>query len=200
VDSPRETRQVTGLLRQWERGDHKALGELMREVTPNLRRVAVNCLARESGGDAHRPTGLVNECYIRLARQRRVHWHNRTQFFSVAARIMRRILIDRARRRCTAKRTAVPVPAVDSPPSSDHLIVGLDLRRALSRLRRLDPRQARVVELRYLAGMTVDETAKTVGVSPRTVKLDWRMARAFLSRELGGSGGCAIMRPGTTNG
>jgi len=170
------------------------LGEIMPAVYQELRRIAGQYLRRERrAGHTLQTTALVHEAYLRLASQRRDQWPDRAGFCAAAAQAIRRILIDHARRRARHKRggsaarrvpldpagLATPAPAIDL----------LMLDDALSRLAALSPRQARVVELRYFGGLTDDETAAVLGVSRRTVQADWRGARAWLYRELGGGAG-----------
>lgn len=180
--------QVTGLLAAWSRGDESVHNRLLSLVYADLHRQAVAAMRRENEGHTLQPTALVHEAYLRLVDQR-VDWRNRGQFFGIAAQVMRRILIDHARERHAEKRGAgahpVTLSAVDAQPADDSTDV-LALNDALERLAALDPDQARIVELRYFAGLTIEETAEAVGVSPATVKREWATARAWLKRELGG--------------
>lgn len=182
-----EPREVTALLRDWSGGDRQALERLMPLVYGELRRLAASYLRRERPDHTLQPTALVNEAYLRLVDQRSVSWANRAHFFGIAAQLMRRILVDHARRRQAAKRAAAyrvtATPAVS--PSGDRAPELLALDGALSDLEKLDARQARIVELRFFAGLTVEETAEVTGVSPATVKREWRTARAWLRREIG---------------
>ncbi len=178
---------VTGLLRAWGAGDAGALDRLVPIVYAELRRQARRYLAREPEGHTLRTTALVHEAYLRLVDQRRARWQSRTQFFAVAAELMRRVLVDHARAHRAAKRggAAVAEPLEEGTalaPEPDVDVVALD--EALTRLAEFDLRQARVVELRYFAGLGVDEIADVLGVSPATVKRDWTVARAWLRREL----------------
>jgi RNA polymerase sigma factor (TIGR02999 family) len=155
-------------------------------VYGELRRLAASYLRRERPDHTLQPTALVNEAYLRLVDQRSVSWANRAHFFGIAAQLMRRILVDHARRRQAAKRAAVyRVTATAGSPSGDRAPELLALDGALSDLEKLDARQARIVELRFFAGLTVEETAEVTGVSPATVKREWRTARAWLRREIG---------------
>lgn len=181
-----EPREVTALLRDWSGGDRQALERLMPLVYGELRRLAASYLRRERPDHTLQPTALVNEAYLRLVDQRSVSWANRAHFFGIAAQLMRRILVDHARRRQAAKRAAVyRVTATAGSPSGDRAPELLALDGALSDLEKLDARQARIVELRFFAGLTVEETAEVTGVSPATVKREWRTARAWLRREIG---------------
>ncbi len=185
------TGEVTALLLRWQEGDRTALDRLLPLVYDELHLLAARQLRRERSGHTLQPTAVVNEVYLRLVDQRRTSWQNRAQFFGVAARLMRRLLVDYARGRRTAKRgglvhhvtIAQVEPAAPDAPGVD--LVELDA--ALDRLEALDPEQAKVVELRFFAGLTVEETAEVVGSSPSTIKRDWQSAKAWLFRELGGS-------------
>ena len=175
------------LLRDWGEGDQQALDELIPIVYRELRRLAEHYLRQERPDHTLQPTALVHEAYLRLVDQRGVAWQNPAHFFGVAAQLMRRILVDYARRRRAAKRGAAApkitlerVAAASEGRAED--VLALD--EALSRLARLDPRQARIVELRYFSGLTVDDTAEILGISPATVKREWSVARAWLSREI----------------
>ena len=151
-------------------------------VYEDLRRVARNFLARERQDHTLQPTALVNETYLRLVDQNRVEWQDRAQFFAIAARLMRRILVDHARRRQAKKRvTIVPPPDPDAGLATDQRQVDiLTLDRALDQLSALEPRKVEVAILRFIGGLTVEETASVLGVSPRTVKSDWKLARTWL--------------------
>jgi RNA polymerase sigma factor (TIGR02999 family) len=178
---------VTALLIEWSGGDPDALERLMPVVYGELRKLAASYLREERPDHTLQPTALVHEAYLRLTNQRQVAWQNRAHFFGIAARMMRRILVDYARRRRAAKRNAAAWRvATDVPDALDGFPELLALDRALSSLERLDPQQARVVELRFFAGLTVEETAEAVGISAATVKRDWRTAKAWLRREIGG--------------
>jgi RNA polymerase sigma-70 factor (ECF subfamily) len=181
--------QVTELLSAWNQGDASVHDRLLSIVYADLHRQAVAAMRRENEGHTLQPTALVHEAYLRLVDQR-VEWRNRGQFYAIAAQVMRRILIDHARERHAEKRGAgarpVTLSAVDAQPADEEADV-LSLHDALERLALLDPAQARIVELRYFAGLTIEETAEAVGVSPATVKREWATARAWLKRELGSS-------------
>ena len=183
---------ITGLLDDWGRGDPRALDRLVPLVYAELRRVAARQLRHERDGHSLQPTALVHEAYLRLVGQRQVHWENRAHFFAVSAQVMRRILVDHARRRKAAKRgddaERVSIAQDIAAPASDAISV-LALDRALDRLEPTDPPLARIVELRAFGGLTVDEVAHVLKVSPSTAKRSWRTARAWLVRELGAEAG-----------
>lgn len=187
--------QVTELLRSWAGGDRSALDRLVPLVHDELHRLAHRCMRQEQAGHTLQTTALVNEAYLRLVDADDVRWEDRTHFFAISATVMRRILVDFARARLAKKREAILLKApVDlerlqvAAPQPDADIVALD--DALQSLAVFDPRGARVVELRYFGGFTVEETAEVLGVSPKTVKRDWAAARAWLMGELqhGGAG------------
>lgn len=176
---------VTQLLDEWSGGDSDALEHLMPLVIDDLRQVAAKYLLGEGPGHTLQPTALVNEVYLRLAGRRTVHWHNRAQFFAVAAEIMRRILVDHARRRRAVRHGngMVRVPLDEEIPLQlDVDLISLD--EAMRDLEALDPRQSRIVELRYFAGLTIEETAEILDVSAMTVKREWRTARLWLFNTL----------------
>ncbi len=188
--------QVTQLLRDWSAGRPEARDELVGLVYEPLRAIAERHLHRERDGHTLQPTALVNELYLRFIDQHQVNWHDRTHFFAVAAQVMRRILVDHARSRGAQKRggDAEELPldesvasAAAAPAPEDDVDLGA-LDEALARLARVDPQAVRVVELRYFAGLTLEETAAVLDVSTATVKRDWAMARAWLYRELTGEG------------
>jgi RNA polymerase sigma factor (TIGR02999 family) len=175
--------EITALLRSWSAGEPGARDRLMPIVYRELRRRAAAQLRRERRGDTLQPTALVHEAYLRLVNQREADWHNRAQFFAMAAEIMRRILVDRARARQAAKRsglrsrvTLTPVLAAVAPADVDVL----DLHRALLRLAECDVRKSRVAELRFFGGLSLRETAEVLDVSVATVERDWQVARAWL--------------------
>ncbi len=186
------TQNVTNLLQAWGSGDAAALDRLVPIVYDELHRQAQRYLRRENPGHTLQATALVNEAYLRLVDQREARWQNRAQFFGVAAQLMRRILVDYARRHQAAKRggSAIQVPyEEDAVAVAESEIDLVSLDDALTRLAALDTRQARVVELRYFTGLGIEETAEALGISPATVKREWAMARAWLKRELNeGSG------------
>ena len=186
---------MTGLLRRWEEGDQEALEELMPLVYGELRRLAAHYLRIERSGHTLQPTALVHEAYLRLVDQRHVVWQNRAHFFGIAAQMMRRVLVDHARRRGAGKRNAatyrIGLEGPDSGAEADRELEILALHDALTGLERLDTRQARIVELRFFGGLSVEETAEVAGVSTATVKREWRTARAWLRRELDTAAGSA---------
>jgi len=180
-------KDVTALLEEWRGGDRKAVERLIPLVYGELRRLAASYLREERPGHTLQPTALVHEAYLRLAKQQGVEWKNRSHFFAVAARMMRRILVDHARKRQASKRDAAAwlVETVGVSVTRGRPAELLSLDRALESLARIDPEQARVVELRFFAGLTVEETAEVSGVSQATVKREWQTARAWLRREMG---------------
>jgi len=185
---PDAPEQITRLLHDWSRGDSTALSRLVEAVYPELRRIAARHLRGERIGHTLQPTAIVNEAYVRLAQQEPgKQWQDRTHFFAVAARVVRAVLIDHARARRAAKRgsgavsveltvadASVPAPPVDL----------LDLDTALRALEGIDPEQGRIVELRYFAGLSIEETAEALGTSPSTVKRGWLVAKTFIRRHL----------------
>lgn len=178
---------VTALLLAWAGGDRAALDALLPALYADLHAQAARALRREASGHTLQPTALVHEAYLRLVDQGRVPVESRSQFFGIAARVMRQILVDHARTRSAAKRGGAlpPVTLTDSAAVTDLPAVEiLAVHEALERLEVLDPQQARLVELRYFAGLTIAETAAALGVSPATAKRDWVVASAWLRREL----------------
>jgi RNA polymerase sigma factor (TIGR02999 family) len=178
---------VTQLLLDWEQGDKAALERLVPLVSSELRRRAQRYLRRERADHSWQATDLVDEVYLRLIDRDRIGWRSRAHFFGIAARIMRRVLVDHARRRHAAKRgpTAVTLRTEDGAAAAGgHEVDLMALHEALQKLAEAAPRQARLVELRYFGGLTIPETAEALGVSEATVKLDWSMARAWLFKEL----------------
>ena len=189
---PTEPRPVTESLLRWKAGDRQGLDQAVPLVERELRRIAHRAMRSERPGHTLQTTALVNEAYLRLVDQSRVNWQNRAHFLGVAAGLMRQILVDHARRVCRAKRGGgvqhLPLDEglVYSPAMSESLLV---VDEALSRLAEFDARKARVVELRYFAGMTVEEAAEALGVHPNTVIHDWSLAKAWLKREMERSAG-----------
>ena len=178
---------ITQLLERWSEGDEEALGEIMPLVYDELHRLAGAYLRRENREHTLQPTALVNEAYLKLVDQRHPNWKNRAQFFGVAAQLMRRILIDHARRHQASKRggdrcqlSLSNVGAFGNQPDADLLT----LHDALERLAVIDPDQSRLVELRFFGGLTIEETAEVMQVSHATVEREWRVAKAWLKREL----------------
>src|SRR5580692_574332 len=179
--------ETTNLLRAWAEGDEEALNALVPRVHRELRRLAGHFLQKERAGLSLQATDLVQEVYLRLVDVHQLDWQHRAHFFAVSATMMRRILLDRARRRGAAKRgrrlAAVDIDkAVDLSAKRSQELIALD--DALNALAEIDPRKARIVELRFFAGLEVKETAEVVGVSPETVMRDWKLAKAWLLKEL----------------
>jgi RNA polymerase sigma factor (TIGR02999 family) len=182
--------ELTRLLQDWSNGQPQALPRLMELVYPELHKIAAYHLSRERQGHTLQPTALVNEAYLRLAPHgSRTHWENRRHFFAVAARVVRAVLVDHARARLAGKRGSggvsvelwdaaaqVPAPTVDL----------LDLDAALSALEEIDPQQSRVVELRHFAGLSIEETADLLQISPSSVKRDWLVAKSWIRRYMSG--------------
>lgn len=179
---------VTALLLRWSGGDREAFDRMLPIVYEECRRMAARQLRGERPEHTLNPTALVHETYLRLVDQRRTTWRNRAQFFGVAAHLMRRILVDHARARNAQKRNAartlVELDAALGVPDDPRVSDVLAIDEALTRLAALDPDQERIVELRFFAGLTVEETAHVLGRSPRTVKREWQLAKAWLFREL----------------
>ena len=183
--------EISKLLRAWGDGDQTAGDRLVSLVYDELRRMARRYMARQPAGHTLQTTALIHETYLRLVDQKELQWQNRAHFFGVAAKAMRSILVDYARKRKAHKREAAspldagwPEPGGKPVPMEEILAVD----EGLQRLSELDPQQCRVVEMRYFAGMSVEETAEALGISPRTVKRDWAMARSWLHAYLRGEG------------
>lgn len=182
---------VTAMLLAWSDGERDASEQLMKAVYDELHRQASRAMNREPEHATLQATALVHEAYLRLVDQRRVSWKNRAHFFGVAAQLMRRILVDHARSRLADKRggDAAHVTLTDNGvgavPADQSTVDVMALHDALDRLTLLDPEQARIVELRYFGGLTIEETAVAIGAGPTTVKAEWAIARAWLRRELG---------------
>lgn len=182
-----KSRSVPELLSGARSGDESAVAALMPLVYDELRRLAAKYLRRERPGQTLQATALVNEAYMRLVKDRNLAWQDRAHFIGIAAHSMRQILVDRARARGSQKRGGVrhQVTLDESALAETGAIADvLAVDQALERLAALDPQQARVVELRFFGGLTVEETAEALGISPATVKRDWSVARAWLHREL----------------
>lgn len=180
---------VTELLERWSRGEREALDKLMPLVYQELRRLANNYLRRERVNHTLQPTALVNEAYMRLIEQRNARWQNRAQFFAVSAQLMRRILVDHARANVAAKRggpkyTVSLSHAEHAAADAEPNIELLALHEALKELMAIDPQQARIVELRYFGGLSIEETAEVMNVSHATVEREWKMARAWLYQKM----------------
>jgi len=181
------THDVTRLLKAWSDGDQAALSELMPTVYAEIRKLARSYLRRERSDHTLQATALVHEAYMRLVDQRAVKWQNRAHFFGIAAQIMRRILVDHARMQKADKRGSGESPIVldeslDVAAGNRLDFVALD--DALKALAELDPRQARIVELRFFGGLSIEETAEVTQLSPATIKREWAAARTWLRREL----------------
>lgn len=179
--------EVTDLLHDWSNGDQEALNKLMPLVYDELRRLANRYLRNERRGHTLQTTGLVHEAYLKLVDQKIRSWENRVQFFAAAAQVMRHVLVDYARNRRAFKRggdycrLSLDEAVISSEEKDPDL---LTLNEALEGLAVIDPQQSRVVELRVFGGLTVEETAEALGVSPRTVKREWSMAKAWLHRQM----------------
>ena len=179
---------VTQLLMDWSKGDRSALDRLMPLVYGELRRLANNYLRRERVNHTLQPTALVNEAYLKLVDQRNARWQNRAQFYGVAAQLMRRILVDHARTHQAQKRGGLDqqrlsltnVERMSNKPDIDLLA----LHEALNELAELDPQQSRIVELKFFGGLSIEETAEVLRLGHATVERDWKMARAWLRRQL----------------
>jgi RNA polymerase sigma factor (TIGR02999 family) len=181
------TENLTGLLIEWRQGNKAALNQLTPLVYDELRRIAHRYVQRERNGHTLGTTALVNEAYLRLARQEKIEWQNRSHFFAVTAQVMRHILIDHARRRHFAKHggAALHVSLAEAElmsPERARELVALD--EALEELAHLDLRKSRVVELRYFGGLGLEETAEVLEISVMTVRRDWRAAKAWLFRRM----------------
>ena len=178
---------VTSLLADWSRGDRRAFEVLLPLVYGELRRIAARQLRRERDGHTLQPTALVHEAYLRLVAQHTVDWQGRAHFYGVAAQVMRRILVDHARRQAATKRGKgahrVPLEEAAETTAVDQVPI-LTLDHALRRLEEMDPGLAQIVELRAFGGLTIDEAAQVLKVSPTTAKREWRTAKAWLTREL----------------
>lgn len=182
-----EPADVTQLLLAWNNGDRGAFDLLMPLVYQELRRVARRHMRAEDAGHSLEATALVNDVYIRLVDQKRVNWQNRAHFFGAAARIIRRLLVEHARARHRLKRGGDALKISLNGEINVRAAVDLDvvaLDEALSRLAKLDPQQERIIELRFFTGLSIEETAEALNISPATVKRDWTTARAWLYREM----------------
>jgi RNA polymerase sigma-70 factor, ECF subfamily len=190
---PTKSAEITGLLKAWSLGNAAALDRLTPLVYDELRDLAHRYMRHERAGHTLQTTALVNEAYLRLVDVKGIDWQDRVHFLAVAARIMRRILVDAARARTSAKRggemkrvdhsTALDFDQLPAS-HSDRAAELLALDDALSKLTQMDPRRGQVIELRFFGGLTVEETAGVLNISPQSVMRDWKLARAWLSREL----------------
>ncbi|MDQ3063137.1 MAG: sigma-70 family RNA polymerase sigma factor [Acidobacteriota bacterium] len=183
-----QTRQITQMLRQWSGGNREVLEDLMPLVYDELHKQAARFLNRERRDHTLQTTALIHETYLKLIDQREVNWESRAHFFAIAANLMRRILVDYARQKHREKRGG---DMMKLPLEEAALIVGKErsidlmaLDEALTRLEKIDEQQARIVELRYFSGLSLEETAETLKVSRTTVANDWSIAKAWLHREL----------------
>jgi RNA polymerase sigma factor (TIGR02999 family) len=185
--SERERSDVTLILRQWEQGDQEALNRLVPLVYEELRRIAARHLRSERSSHTLQTTALVHEAYFRLVDENRIHWQSRAHFLGVAARLIRNILVDHARTHNAAKRGGGAQKlqleeALAASGDTDAEILAVD--DALSALANIDAQQARIVELRFFAGLTIEETAEALQISPSTVKRDWILAKTWIYKEL----------------
>jgi len=179
---------VTQLLIDWGKGDQAALEKLMPLVYSELRRLASNYLRRERGEHTLQPTALVNEAYLKLVNQRNAKWQNRAHFFGISAQLMRRILVDHARQHRAVKRGGSEQQRI-SITSAEKLVEQpevdiLALNEALEELARMDEQQSRIVELKFFGGLAIEEIAEVLGIGHATVERDWKLARAWLRRQL----------------
>ena len=185
MDSPGE---ISALLAEMRSGRQDALGRLLPLIYKELRRLAGRYMRDERPGHTLQPTALVHEAYLRLAGQERANWQNRAQFMGIAGQLMRRLLVDHARKRHAAKRGGSLLTLDEGIRDQCSPVVCLEeilaVDEALDRLASLDPQQARVVELRYFAGLSAEETAEAMGVSQRTVEREWALAKAWLRTQL----------------
>ena len=178
----------TRLLRQWSGGDREALDRLVPFIYDELHRIAERQFRRERPDNTLQPTALVNELYLRLIKQSGVSWQNRSQFFGISAKIMRQVLVDRARERNAGKRGGgkyvLDLTDIGDVPDNAGTLDLLALDQALDRLASFDPDQERIVEMKFFAGLSIEETAEAIGISPATVKREWALAKAWLFVEL----------------
>ncbi len=178
---------VTELLARWKSGDVSARDALVPLVYDELRRIARRCLSSQSNSNTLQPTALVHEAYLRLARRDSIDWQGRAHFFALSAQMMRQILVDHARKHAAAKRGSNAVTVVVDEASAVSKVRSLDLIAlddAMKRLAAFDPRQCQIVELRFFGGLSIEETAQTVNISPATTKREWATARLWLHRAM----------------
>jgi RNA polymerase sigma-70 factor (ECF subfamily) len=191
---------VTVLLGRLAEGKGEVSSQLISLVYKELRKLAGGYMRRERTDHTLQPTALVHEAYLKLVEQRSVNWQSRAHFFGIAAQLMRRILVDHARGHLRDKRGGgvIPVPLdealVFAPEQSSELV---KLDQSLERLAKLDPRQSKIVELRFFGGLTVEQTAEVLGISPKTVKRDWSVAKAWLHGDLKTNDGATVPQPGS---
>lgn len=179
---------ITHLLNQWSDGDERALDRLTPLVYEELRQQAARYLRREHRAHTMQTTALIHEAYLRLIDVKEVRWQGRAHFFAIAANLMRRILVDHARRRAAEKRGGAQIHVTLDrivAPTKQSAVDVLAIDQALTKLAAIDRQQAEIVELRFFSGLSVEETAAALGISARTVKRDWSVARAWLRREIG---------------
>jgi len=179
--------QVTQLLQKWNEGDENALAELVPLVHDELHRLAHQHMRRERAGHVLQTSALINEAYLRLVDQPQINWQSRAHFFGIAARLMRRILVDDARKRNASKRggSFIQVPLENAENLAQEQAANVAaLDDALQRLEKLDERQGKIVELRFFGGLSIEETAEVLAVSQRTIIRDWSFARAWLRNEM----------------
>jgi RNA polymerase sigma factor (TIGR02999 family) len=188
--------KVSTLLRAWSDGDNSALKGLTPIVHDELRRLAHRYMRRERPGHTLQTTALVNEAYMRLVEYKRMKWQDRAHFFAVSSQVMRRILVDHARRHNVKRGAGVPHVSLEHVSLEEVAVVGGDrsadlvaLDDALNALARLDPRKVQIIEMRFFGGLSVEDTAEVLKVSPATVRRDWSIAKFWLCRELGGGTG-----------
>jgi len=183
-----KSKEITRMLQEWSGGKQEALDALLPLVYAELHRQASRYLRRERAGHTLQTTALIHEAYLKLIDQREVNWQNRAHFFGIAAQAMRRILVDYARERHRAKRGGIgenlPLEEAALVVSEERRVDLVALDEALTRLAKFDERQARIVELRYFSGLSIEETAEVLGISPATVKSDWNVAKAWLRHEI----------------
>jgi RNA polymerase sigma factor (TIGR02999 family) len=188
IEATTQATEITRLLRAWGGGDHAALEQLAPLVYGELRQLARRHMRRESPGHTLQTTALINEAYLRLVGGTDIAWQDRVHFFAVSAQIMRRILVDAARARVTARRGGLAPRLnldedLDASPRRARELIALD--DSLSALAQMDPRKARVIELRFFGGLSVEEAAEVLKISPQSVMRDWKLAKVWLGREMG---------------
>lgn len=188
ADYPQDTPPITALLQKWRHGEQDAFDEVIQYVYNDLRRRAGAYIRAERDGESLQPTGLVHEAFIKLVDKRAIDWQDRNHFFAIAAQAMRRILVDRVRAKRRDKRGGehadLPLDGAETISSDRDGIDLVALDEALTSLAAFDERQARIVELKYFGGLTLEETAELLNISPATVKRDWQIARAWLRQQI----------------